>query len=334
MSSARSRTLTEKQHLAAPKAGPSWPAALAASFAAIIWSWRHGAMLNYGDAVAHLHIARRVFDSRTPRFSQLGSVWLPLPHILLIPFVQNYAWWANGLAGVIPSALAYIAACAGIYRLARHWLRPAAAALALAFFALNPNLLYLQTTAMTEPLFLCEMIWIVVWLVEWRAESRSDRGVDRRAHPRRADRPARLHRRCRCCIAAIFTRYDGWIIAFLAWTGIGLALLQPRPSAFACLLAGQRRRGRRAHCSGSFTTPLPSATGSTSRADLTPPRPLRCAPLLPAHGRRIPAGTIPGSRCSFISKCRSLTPSPRTGATLWAMSFSRSPRLAPSRMVR
>ena len=126
-------------------------------------------MLNYGDAIAHLHIARRVFDSRLPRFSELGSVWLPLPHILLLPFVQNYSWWATGLAGVIPSALAYLASCAGIYRLARNWLRPAPAALALVFFALNPNLLYLQTTAMTEPLFLCEFIWIVVWLVEWRA---------------------------------------------------------------------------------------------------------------------------------------------------------------------
>ena len=73
---------------------------------AVVWSWRHDAMLNYGDAVAHLHIARRVLDSRFPGFSQLGSVWLPLPHILLIPFVQNYQWWATGLAGVIPSALA------------------------------------------------------------------------------------------------------------------------------------------------------------------------------------------------------------------------------------
>src|SRR5580692_4353097 len=139
-----------------------------ASAAAIIWSWQHDAMLNYGDAVAHLHIARRVFDSRTPRFSQLGSVWLPLPHILLIPFVQNFQWWATGLAGVIPSALAYITACAGVYRLVRHFASRAASALALAFFALNPNLLYLQTTAMTEPLFLCETIWIVVWMVEWR----------------------------------------------------------------------------------------------------------------------------------------------------------------------
>ena len=185
-----------------------------ASMAAIVWSWRHGAMLNYGDAVAHLHIARRVFDSHQPRFSQLGSVWLPLPHILLIPFVQVYAWWANGLAGVIPSALAYLAACAGIYRLARRWLPASAAALTLAFFATNPNLLYLQTTAMTEPLFVCEMIWIAVWLVEWRASLDDD--------PKRA-------RRLLCWIAlalvaAIFTRYDGWVMALLAWVAVGLTL--------------------------------------------------------------------------------------------------------------
>jgi len=105
----------------------------AASVAMIVWSWRNGAMLNYGDAVAHLHIARRVFDARLPRLTELGSVWLPLPHILMLPFVQIYSWWANGLAGVIPSALAYIAASVGIYRLSRHWLSPTASALALAF---------------------------------------------------------------------------------------------------------------------------------------------------------------------------------------------------------
>jgi hypothetical protein len=78
----------------------------AASLVAAAWSWRHGALLNYGDAVAHLHIARRVIDSRRPGLSELGSVWLPLPHLLMIPFVAVYAWWANGLAGLIRSALA------------------------------------------------------------------------------------------------------------------------------------------------------------------------------------------------------------------------------------
>jgi hypothetical protein len=273
MSSERSRTLTDRS-VSNTEGWAVLAFSMAASFAAIVWSWNHAAMLNYGDAVAHLHIARRVFDSRTPRFSELGSVWLPLPHILLIPFVQNYAWWANGLAGVVPSASAYIASCAGIYRLARHWLNPAPSALALAFFALNPNLLYLQTTAMTEPLFLCETIWIVVWMVEWRAalddevEAASYRLPPHPSPPLavpgskalRVWRPLRIfeagsrHRgawlqnpelrsrprkngfstpssRMQVCvaaalIAAIFTRYDGWIIALIAWTGIGLALLR------------------------------------------------------------------------------------------------------------
>jgi hypothetical protein len=189
---------------------------MAASAVAILWSWRHGAMINYGDAIAHLHIARRVFDSRTPRFSELGSVWLPLSHILLLPFVQNYSWWASGLAGVVPSALAYIASCAGIYRLARNWLCPAPAALALIFFALNPNLLYLQTTAMTEPLFLCEFIWIVVWLVEWRSH------LDDDPQPKVCG----LQGIAIALVAAIFTRYDGWIIAFIAWSGIAITLFR------------------------------------------------------------------------------------------------------------
>jgi len=180
----------------------------------MVWSWRNGAMLNYGDAVAHLHIARRVFDCHQPRLTQLGSVWLPLPHILLIPFVQVYSWWANGIAGVIPSALAYLAGCAGIYRLARHWLPRSAAALALTFFAANPNLLYLQTTAMTEPLFVCEMVWAAVFLMEWRANLE--------ANPSRARRL--LWWLAFALVAAIFTRYDGWVMALLAWGSVGVAL--------------------------------------------------------------------------------------------------------------
>ena len=240
-----------------------------ASMIAIVWSWQHDAMLNYGDAVAHLHIARRVFDSRTPRFSQLGSVWLPLPHILLIPFVQNFEWWATGLAGVIPSALAYITACAGMYRLVRHFASRRSSALALAFFALNPNLLYLQTTAMTEPLFLCETIWIVVWMVEWRAAVDKEAarvavgprvGISVRSGPiaasiekslravasapagkrgawlagafqpqkRKGMFAARSSRLLACVastlVAAVLTRYDGWIIALIAWVGVGVVL--------------------------------------------------------------------------------------------------------------
>jgi hypothetical protein len=213
-----------KQHISRAEALAVVGCCAAASIAATVWSWQHGALLNYGDAVAHLHIARRILDSHRPGLTQLGSVWLPLPHVLLIPFVAVFRWWANGFAAVIPSSLAWIASCFGIYRLARRWLDPMSAAVGLAFFAANPNLLYLQSTAMTEPLFLCEMVWASVWLVEWRtnldaadleSESRRD-ATDRRL----------LYCIAAVLIAAVFTRYDGWVMAFLGWGAVAIALLR------------------------------------------------------------------------------------------------------------
>ncbi|HEU5451825.1 MAG TPA: hypothetical protein VFU76_07570 [Terriglobales bacterium] len=61
--------------------------ATAASLIAFLHYQRTGALLLYGDAVAHINIARRVFDSRTPGPLQLGTVWLPLPHLLILPFI-------------------------------------------------------------------------------------------------------------------------------------------------------------------------------------------------------------------------------------------------------
>ena len=148
-------------------------AALAIALASLAYCVRHGTLLLYGDAVAHLHIARRVFDSLTPGFRQLGSVWLPLPHILLLPFVANMAWWRNGLAGAAVSIPSYVLGCAGMYRLGRMWLSVPAAMVVVAFYGLNPGLLYMATTAMNEPLFLAEMIWAVLLIVEFQQIGRA-----------------------------------------------------------------------------------------------------------------------------------------------------------------
>ncbi|HEX3436655.1 MAG TPA: hypothetical protein VHT24_07790, partial [Pseudacidobacterium sp.] len=91
-------------------------AALVLSLLSLAYYFPRGMLLLYGDAVAHLHIARRVLDSLNPGYKQLGSVWLPLPHILLIPFVQKMAWWQTGLAGAWSSMAFYVLACIGIYR--------------------------------------------------------------------------------------------------------------------------------------------------------------------------------------------------------------------------
>ena len=195
-------------------------AALGLVLVALSYCYRHGLMLLYGDAVAHLYIARRVLDSRNPGFRQLGSVWLPLPHLLLLPFVRIGAWWRSGLAGALVSIPSYVLACAGLYRLARVWLSIPIALVAAALFAFNPGLLYMSTTAMTEPLFLAEVIWAVLLIVLFEQSldsdpdrlSRSGSGLDRPLSANRLLISAGL-----VLVAAIFTRYDGWIFAAAAW---------------------------------------------------------------------------------------------------------------------
>ncbi len=201
--------------------------ALLAAFLGVLsfgYCARHGLLLLYGDAVAHLHIARRVFDTLNPGFRQLGSVWLPLPHILLIPFVQRMDWWQSGLAGAIPSIGCYILGCVGIYRLARMWLSAAAASVAATFYGLNPGLLYMQTTAMTEPLFLAEMIWATLLMAEFCRSVRS--GDGQQATERRSARL--LTGAGLVLVAAVFTRYDGWIFASFAWVVAAVAMLRAR----------------------------------------------------------------------------------------------------------
>ena len=94
-------------------------ASLVLGFLAFLVCARNGWLLLYGDAVAHLGIARRILDARYPGLAQLGGVWLPLPHLLMLPFVQRMDWWQNGFAGAMPSLLAYICGNLGLYRLAR-----------------------------------------------------------------------------------------------------------------------------------------------------------------------------------------------------------------------
>ena len=181
-------------------------AAAAASLLAFLYYYRHGQILLYGDAVAHISIARRVFDSVKPSLLHLGTVWLPLPHLLILPFVVPDDWWQTGVGGSIPSMIAYVAATVGIFQLVRARASRVAAWLAAAVFALNPNLLYLQSTTMTEPLYLALFIWAVVYLDEFVRERQED--------PARA---ARALRRCALLLAAaMLTRYDAWVLTCAA----------------------------------------------------------------------------------------------------------------------
>ena len=189
------------------------------SLIALMISFSRGYLLLYGDAVAHLGIARRILDSHNPGLIQLGGVWLPLPHLLMLPFVQKLQWWQNGLAGAWPSLLCYIASVTGMYRLARYLLVPRWAVAATLFYALNPNLLYLGTTAMTEPLFLALLIWTTALTVECVAAIQMSRA---------AFVGRRLILLAFFILAAVYTRYDGWILGAIVWCVITFTLARRR----------------------------------------------------------------------------------------------------------
>ena len=185
--------------------------ALLLSVVAFAWFYYHGDILLYGDAVAHLNIARRLTDARNPGWDQIGTVWLPLPHLLVAPFVANDWLWRSGVGGSIPSMIAYVLGVAGIYRLVRARTSLAAASLAAAIYAFNPSMLYMQSTAITESIFLAAVIWALVYFGDFL------RGLSPAGSGEGSTVPVWTSiERCGICLAAaIFTRYDGWIIAFI-----------------------------------------------------------------------------------------------------------------------
>ena len=178
------------------------------SIAALLWYYAHQQILLYGDAVAHINIARRVLDNRSwlSSFFQLGTVWLPLPHILMLPFVWSKALWMSGIAGSIPSMAAYVLGALGIFRLVSARAPQSAAYLAAGIYALNPNLLYMQTTAMNEPLYLAFFIWAIVYFDEWLRGLSGEAAASAQGRP-----PERALEGCGMALAGgAATRYDGW----------------------------------------------------------------------------------------------------------------------------
>src|SRR5208282_1423622 len=220
--------MTERRVSVKTAAVPDFSAARVAGIAVLVslfsflYFLRHSDLLLYGDAVAHINIARRVFDSQTPGLLQLGTVWLPLPHLLMIPFIWSKTLWQNGSGGSIPSMVAYVFGVVGIFRLVRGTLaadprtKPAAGvgAVAAAFaYGANPNLIYMQATAMTESLYLALFIWAVVYFAEFIRNLRKN-DLQQNEDPGQMQSAHRPLFGCACCLAAAeLTRYDGWFLA-------------------------------------------------------------------------------------------------------------------------
>lgn len=178
---------------------------IALSIASWIIAFRHGLTTSYNDAMSHLDLARMVVDSQQSGIAQLGSVWLPLSQLLYLPLIWIGWAWHSGFAGSIVSMIAYVCTVVGIYRVTYEITGKKIAAYVSAFaIACNVNLLYLQATPLTEPVFLATFVWSVLYLIRY----------------------LKTRNMLFLALAAGFTslqvadRYDGWFIA-----GIEFAIL-------------------------------------------------------------------------------------------------------------
>lgn len=138
------------------------------SIASLAYFFPSRANLPYADAISRLNISRKVVDNLNPGLAQLGSVWLPLPQVLMLPFIWNDFMWHSGLAGSLMSMSAYIIGGYFLYKSAyviskSFW----PSFFTLCVYALNINLIYLQTTAMSEALFVCLLSAVLYQFLMW-----------------------------------------------------------------------------------------------------------------------------------------------------------------------
>ena len=188
----------------APDGRPDRALVIALSLAALLigtaaaWVYfRQGLTLSHYDAKAHLVVARRILDSRTPGWVQVGAVWLPLPHLLNALPIQIDWLYRTGLSGVAISVAAFVLTVFASSRLVFELTgsRIGTMATAAALLA-NPTLLYLQATPMTESLLLGLSALAVLLTHQWVCAG----GV---RHP---------HAAGWAFVAVCLTRYEGWLI--------------------------------------------------------------------------------------------------------------------------
>jgi hypothetical protein len=187
----------EGEPLSAHEVIATWLFILAGTFGSLGFFYGRGLTNLYGDGLAHMEGARRIFDSLTPGYQEIGTVWLPLYHLLAAPLALNDYLWRTGLGGSLVSTAALAVAAWFVFRLALEMKRnKAAATLGLAVFLICPSMLYLASMPMTETLTILWYVLVVYGLFQFQQTG----GM----------RPLLLA--SAAAFLGTLTRYDGWFL--------------------------------------------------------------------------------------------------------------------------
>lgn len=186
------------------------------SIGAYVWCAQAGLTVGYGDALSRMMIARRVVVGRATGLGQLGTTWLPLHTMLMLPLIWNDTLFRSGFAGAFPSMVAYVLTAIYLYRMVYFLFSARGTAwIAALIFLLNPSVLYMQSTAMSEVPLLCAATIAIYYMLRW---ARSYYAMD-------------LVKSALAVAVSAGIRYDGWALAaafavvvlYLAWRRQGFA---------------------------------------------------------------------------------------------------------------
>lgn len=185
------------------------------SIASFIFYYKNGLGLQYNDARSHLDIGRRVVEGLKPGIAQLGSVWLPLPHVLMLATIWNDFMWHSGLSGALQSMISFVATGFLIFIfLKKLKVSLLGQLVGVAIFVLNINILYMQSTAMTELLLIASMTAGVYYLLVWQ----------------QTDKLINLIISAFWIMLATLNRYDGWFL--LAFTTVLIAVITSKKKGY------------------------------------------------------------------------------------------------------
>ncbi len=169
--------------------------------------------LSYNDARSHLDIGRRVVEGLKPGIAQLGSVWLPLPHILMIPTIWNDFMWHSGLSGALVGMVSFVATGLLIYLFLKELgVGILGRLVGVLVFIANLNILYLQSTAMTELLLIATMTAGAYELLLWFKK----------------DKVLNLAKSAFWIMLSTLVRYDGWFLFIFAILLISIEVFRKR----------------------------------------------------------------------------------------------------------
>lgn len=133
--------------------------------------YANGLTIAHYDAKAHLLVARRMVDSISPGYSQLGVNWLPLIHLVYLPFVILESQYRSGLIPSMISVFAFALSGFLAFKISHRLTGSVIAGVfAAAILFGNANLQYLQSCPLTEPLYMVLFLLAAHSLICWRED--------------------------------------------------------------------------------------------------------------------------------------------------------------------